>query len=276
MLFAVAAGVGVFLAFLGPFGSYGAPLADRLLFWITSVVAGTGLSVLTTLLLPMRWRGPSGPVYVLTATILVTPLQTLVVQLLLPLLAPPQVVAEITFWRQVPNVAVLMLIGTSAAWFFQMRAQSAPAAPEAAAPSQPTPEPAPFFERLPPALGTRLLCLEMEDHYLRVHTDQGNALILLRLRDAVAELRAVPGAQVHKSWWVARAALAGAERGKSGWELILTDGRRVPVGRTYRPALVAEGWLPGGRKGDETGHASEIPEPAENPSAPSQNARISS
>lgn len=276
MVFAVAAGVGVLLAFLGPFGSYGAPLADRLIFWITSVVAGTGLSVLTTLLLPIRWRGHSGPVYVLTATILVTPLQTLVVQGLLPLLAPPQVVAEITFWEQLPNVAVLMLLGTSAAWFFQMRAHKAPAPPEPAAPSQPKPEPAPFFDRLPPALGTRLLCLEMEDHYLRVHTDQGNVLILLRLRDAVAELRAMPGAQVHKSWWVARAALAGAERGKSGWELILTDGRRVPVGRTYRPALVAEGWLPGGRKGGETGHGSEIPEPAENPSAPSGNARISS
>ncbi|WP_269747113.1 LytTR family DNA-binding domain-containing protein [Elstera litoralis] len=38
-----------------------------------------------------------------------------------------------------------------------------------------------------------MLCLEMEDHYLRAHTDQGNALILMRLRDAVAELRSVAG-----------------------------------------------------------------------------------
>ncbi len=274
MVFAVAAGVGVFLAFLGPFGSYGAPLPDRLIFWVTSVLAGTGLSVLTTLLLPSRWRGHSGPVYVLIATILVTPLQTLVVQLLLPLIAPPQIVAEISFWRHLPNVAVLMLIGTSAAWLFQKRPAGAPAVPVQSAPA--APETSPFFDRLPPALGTRVLCLEMEDHYLRVHTDQGNALILLRLRDAVAELRAVPGAQVHKSWWVARTALAGAERGKSGWELILTDGRRVPVGRTYRPALVAEGWLPGGRKGEEVDHESEIQEPPKNPSAPSGTARISS
>ncbi|WP_198148313.1 hypothetical protein [Elstera litoralis] len=151
ILFAVAAGVGVFLGFLGPFGSYGAPLPDRLMFWITSVVAGTGLSVLTTLLLPIRWRGHSGPVYVLTATALVTPLQTLVVQLLLPLIAPPQVVADILFWEQLPNVAVLMLIGTSAAWFFQARPPSAEPAPVASATA--VPETAPFFERLPPALG---------------------------------------------------------------------------------------------------------------------------
>ncbi len=274
MVFAIAAGVGMFLAFLGPFGSYAAPLPDRLMFWVASVVAGTGLSVLTTLLLPTRWHGASGPVYVLIATLLVTPLQTFVVQLLLPLIAPPQVVAEISFWEQLPNVALLMLIGTSAAWFFQKRPASAQPVPVQSAPA--ASETSPFFDRLSPALGTRLLCLEMEDHYLRVHTDRGNALILLRLRDAVAELRAVPGAQVHKSWWVARAALAGAERGKSGWELILTDGRRVPVGRTYRPTLLAEGWLPGGRKGDEIGHGSEVADPSENPSAPSGNARTSS
>ncbi len=274
MLFVVAAGVGVFLAFLGPFGSYGAPLPDRLVFWITSVVAGTGLSALTTLLLPVRWRGHSGPVYVLTATALVTPLQTLVVQLLLPLIAPPQVVAEMGFWQELPNVAVLMLIGTSAAWFFQTRPKITARPPvETVAPA---PETSPFFARLPRALGTQVLCLEMEDHYLRAHTPLGNALILMRLRDAVTELRAVPGTQVHKSWWVARAALAGAERGKSGWELILTDGRRVPVGRTYRPALVAEGWLPGSRKGDEAGHGSQVTDPLENPSASSGNARISS
>jgi hypothetical protein len=274
MLFAVAAGVGVLLAFLGPFGSYGAPLPDRLVFWIASVIAGTGLSALTTLLLPIRWRGHSGPVYVLTATALVTPLQTLVVQLLLPMIAPPQIVSEISFWQNLPNVAVLVLIGTSAAWVFQTRPTVAPVVPVQSAPT--APETTPFFARLPHALGTQVLCLEMEDHYLRVHTSLGNALILMRLRDAVAELRAVPGMQVHKSWWVARAALAGAERGKSGWELILTDGRRVPVGRTYRPTLVAEGWLPGGRKGDETGHGSEVPDPLENPSASSGNARISS
>ncbi len=274
MLFVVAAGVGVFLAFLGPFGSYGAPLPDRLMFWITSVVAGTGLSALTTLLLPIRWRGHSGPVYVLTATALVTPLLTLVVQLLLPLIAPPKVVAEMGFWQELPNVAVLMLIGTSAAWFFQTRPKNTARPP--AETVAPAPETSPFFDRLPPTLGTQVLCLEMEDHYLRAHTSLGNALILMRLRDAVAELRAVPGAQVHRSWWVARAALAGAERGKSGWELILTDGRRVPVGRTYRPALVAEGWLPGGRKGDDVGHGFEVPDPRENPSASSGNTRISS
>ena len=43
----------------------------------------------------------------------------------------------------------------------------------------------------------------MEDHYVRVFTDAGESLILLRLSDAMAEVRDVPGLQIHRSHWVA-------------------------------------------------------------------------
>ena len=65
---------------------------------------------------------------------------------------------------------------------------------------------------MPPALGRDLLALEMEDHYLRIHTALGSDLILLRLRDALAELGPSRGRQVHRSWWVAEGAIASAER----------------------------------------------------------------
>ena len=47
----------------------------------------------------------------------------------------------------------------------------APTAPAAAA-QAPTPG-AGFLDRLPPRLGRELLCLQMEDHYVRAHTRQG-------------------------------------------------------------------------------------------------------
>ncbi|HKU96918.1 MAG TPA: LytTR family DNA-binding domain-containing protein [Vineibacter sp.] len=100
-----------------------------------------------------------------------------------------------------------------------------------------------FLRRLPPELGRDLQAVEMEDHYARVHTALGSTLILLRLRDAVTELGEGSGLQVHRSWWVARDAVARSERDGTKTTLILRNGVRVPVSKTYRDAIKAAGWL---------------------------------
>lgn len=100
-----------------------------------------------------------------------------------------------------------------------------------------------FFRRVPPALGRDLLALEMEDHYLRIHTARGSDLILLRLRDALAELEPSLGRQVHRSWWVAEGAIASAERDARRPMLVLRNGLRVPVSKTYRDQVRQAGWL---------------------------------
>jgi hypothetical protein len=100
-----------------------------------------------------------------------------------------------------------------------------------------------FMRRLPARLGVDLLYIEVEDHYLRVHTSQGNGLLLLRLSDAVAELDPRLGRQVHRSYWVARRAVSSVERERYRVRLILSNGARVPVSRTFLPKLRADGWL---------------------------------
>jgi hypothetical protein len=100
-----------------------------------------------------------------------------------------------------------------------------------------------FLRCLPPELGRDLLALEMEDHYARVHTLRGSTLILLRLRDAVAELGEGSGLQVHRSWWVARDAVARAERDAGKLTLVLRNELRVPVSNTCRDAVKAAGWM---------------------------------
>ncbi len=91
-----------------------------------------------------------------------------------------------------------------------------------------------FFRRIPPALGRDLLALEMEDHYLRIHTMVGSDLILLRLRDAQTELGPARGRQVHRSWWVAEGAVASTERSGARTLLVLRNGLKVPVSKTFR------------------------------------------
>ncbi len=100
-----------------------------------------------------------------------------------------------------------------------------------------------FFRRVPPALGRDLLALEMEDHYLRIHTALGSDLILLRLRDALAELGPSCGRQVHRSWWVAEGAIGSVERNAGRNVLVLRNGLRVPVSKTFREQVKEAGWL---------------------------------
>ncbi|MDP1616265.1 LytTR family DNA-binding domain-containing protein [Phenylobacterium sp.] len=105
------------------------------------------------------------------------------------------------------------------------------------------PRPVRFLERLPPRLrGADLHAIEAEDHYLRLHTSKGQDLILMRLGDAVDELEGLEGAQVHRSWWVARAAIADVRRGDGRAILTLKDGIEVPVSRTHSRKLRAAGW----------------------------------
>jgi DNA-binding LytR/AlgR family response regulator len=101
-----------------------------------------------------------------------------------------------------------------------------------------------FLERLPMKLkGAEVWAVEAEDHYLRLHTSKGQDLILMRLADAVRELEGIEGAQAHRSWWVARDAITGAERGDGRATLTLKDGAQVPVSRTYARLQRERGWI---------------------------------
>jgi DNA-binding LytR/AlgR family response regulator len=111
----------------------------------------------------------------------------------------------------------------------------------AAAPSAPPPK---FLARLPPKLqGAEIFAVEAEDHYLRLHTSLGQDLILMRLADAIAELEGLEGAQTHRSWWVAKAAVAQVERGDGRATLTLKDGAEVPVSRGFAKQLRSAGWF---------------------------------
>lgn len=100
-----------------------------------------------------------------------------------------------------------------------------------------------FLDRLPPELGTQLIALEMEDHYVRAHTILGSDLVLMRLRDAVAELDGLDGMQIHRSWWVARHAVTGVKREGRNVRLVLESGLEAPVSRANVQPLKDAAWI---------------------------------
>jgi hypothetical protein len=89
----------------------------------------------------------------------------------------------------------------------------------------------------------RLIAVEAYDHYLRVHTDAGPELVTARFAEALDELAAAHGYQVHRSWWVAADAIEGVRWRRGVGEARLAGDILAPVSRTHAPVLKAAGWF---------------------------------
>ena len=99
-----------------------------------------------------------------------------------------------------------------------------------------------FMARVKPELGSTVIALAAEQHYLRVYTPLGNDLILYRFADAVREMGA-RGVQVHRSYWVAKDSVASTETDGTKAQIVLKNGIIVPVSRTYKVAAQQAGLL---------------------------------
>ncbi|HLL59371.1 MAG TPA: LytTR family DNA-binding domain-containing protein [Allosphingosinicella sp.] len=237
--------IGVGLALLGPFGSYVLPLSARLLFWVGNILAG--YAIFRPLLVVGAWLSKAAAISATAANLIVLtlgaiPLTFLILRTLTSLgeaAAPP---AHFTVvYAQVWGIGLAITLFMNR--FFAPRHLEAPERAGSAPPEIKSATPR-LLDRLPPSFGERVLCLEMEDHYVRVHGDGGSVLLLMRLNDSISELEGVEGMRVHRSWWVARDAVTGTLRRGRGLALLLSNGIEVPVSRSYADA-VKSARLPG-------------------------------
>lgn len=97
----------------------------------------------------------------------------------------------------------------------------------------------PFMQLLPESIGTDLIYIKSELHYLKVVTTLGNAMILYPLRTAVEELGKaceqqpdLSGTLTHRSFWARTSHMI--ELGKRGREGIISVSNldKLPVSRT--------------------------------------------
>lgn len=91
----------------------------------------------------------------------------------------------------------------------------------------------PFLKRLPKEIGTALISISMEDHYARVITLRGEALVHVRLSEAISELKNYPGRQIHRSHWVALDSIVGIERNNRRLIVKTSNGEQLPVSNSY-------------------------------------------
>ena len=238
---AIILGVGLVLALVGPFGSFAAPFGLRLLYWLAMSYAGYFLyfpAMRAMGALAPRLDLPEPALWAAACLIVSLPMSA-VVWTANFVWHPPRWPSLEQALAHYFNVLLLGALVCALFWFARQRhlARPEPAA-EPGAPGPPR-----LVERLPLHLRALPIALEMEDHYVRVHTPHGSALLLMRMRDAVAELDGTPGALVHRSWWVARGAVQGVRREGRNIRLQLAGGIEAPVARTQAPALEEQGWF---------------------------------
>jgi DNA-binding LytR/AlgR family response regulator len=243
-------GLGVVMAVTGPFGIYfAAGLPARLLYFITTgVLIWLQVLAFAALFASLEFRG-RWPIVnrMALAGLLASVPGTLEIFILhswlvrpIPFAAALEIFPQVAFLTVVISVLVGLFIEQRLHAAADTERARVASMPDVSAKDMALPD---FFRRVPPALGRDLLALEMEDHYLRIHTALGSDLILLRLRDALAELGPSRGRQVHRSWWVAEGAIASVERNAGRPVLVLRNGLRVPVSKSFREPVKAAGWL---------------------------------
>lgn len=93
-----------------------------------------------------------------------------------------------------------------------------------------------FFGLLPNVVGTDIVALSSDLHYLHVHTTLGKCMVLFNLKDAVEELGDA-GMQVHRSHWVAWDHVVRLVKSGEQWQCEMDNGVRVPVSRRKKSAV---------------------------------------
>lgn len=230
------AGFALAMTELGPYRTLEAPQPLRTAYWLLAVL-GSGLAgIVADRFLSARVRGFW--LRILVVSLAITPPVTLYIYALnAVMLDLPR------RWWLLPQLAwqvlvVMLLLMTLRALLWrrivETRTLVMPPLPEAERD---------FRLRLSAKRRmAKLIALEAEDHYVRVHTDAGSELVAMRFSEALELLSRAYGYRLHRSWWVAADAIEGVRWSRGTGEARLTGGLVAPVSRSQAALLKQAGW----------------------------------
>lgn len=229
--------VAIALAVVGAFGSYvvmGLPL--RLLhFCTTSLVLGAVAFVVLGSLRRYVFAGGLPLWTAIVVAVATAPLGGFVIQESLRLWVP-QALRHVSFGELTAQVLLVNLFISTVTWVMLRKPGEAVQAPPGPARQAPgTDASRAVRAKLPLALRQApILALSAEDHYVRVHTDRGQALILMNFADAVAALGRDAGVRIHRSHWVSRALAVKPATSGSRNGIRIDEATILPVSRAGR------------------------------------------
>lgn len=228
--------VGLTMAALGPYRTLDIPDLTRTAYWLVAVTGAGLIAILVDRALGPRVRGFWTRIVAvsLVATIPITPLIYLLNAYMLGLPRRPWLIWQLGW--QVFVVALLIVSLRALAWrrIVETRTIVVPPLPEAERT---------FRLRLSARRrGARLIAVEAEDHYVRVHTDAGSELVAMRFAEALDELAQAHGYRLHRSWWVAADSIETVRWARGRGEARLAGGITAPVSRSCSALLREAGW----------------------------------
>lgn len=233
--------IGIFLALISPYASGVLAFLPRLIYWIGCIVGGGVIGFTCERLIGLRM--PPGWRRLFVAAVTMTPPVALLVFATGAAMGIQRfnVASAANLLWQVFVISLPVLAVRSLVWRAPVTIVETRTIVKTPVPM----EEVAFRQRLSSRRRTaRLIAVEADDHYVRVHTNDGTELVTLRFADALAELTGAEGMQIHRSWWVANDAIEAVRwrRGGAG-EATLFGNFHAPVSRNHAPTLKAAGWF---------------------------------
>lgn len=246
--------LGLLIGLLGPFGTFDNPPAVRMLSWVVWLLAGYIFFRPTGVVADWLCEATGLPRFAgrLIALVVASVPVTLVITMMAMRLSFAETLRWPGFWTMYLYIWIISAVVSTTMTALLGRGEPAEA-PTATTPP-PTDHPvdppetvsalaeAPATLPLPPGFGP-IRALKGEDHYVRVIGDGREELILMRMRDAIDRLGTAEGLRVHRSWWIAKDAVASVRREGRTATIILKSGHEAAVARDMMPQLRTAGWL---------------------------------
>ncbi|HYJ83032.1 MAG TPA: LytTR family DNA-binding domain-containing protein [Allosphingosinicella sp.] len=228
--------LGLVMAALGPYRTLDVPDPVRTAYWLAAVI-GAGLAgIVVDTVLGSRIRGFWLRIVAvsLLMTLPVTPFIYALNAYMLDLPRRPWLLPQLAW--QVLIVSLLLMALRALAWrrIVETRTIVVPPLPEA--------ERAFRLRLSARRRGARLIAIEAEDHYVRVHTDAGSELVSMRFSQALEELALAHGFRLHRSWWAPADAIEAVRWNRGTGEARLAGGLTAPVSRSCAAVLKEAGW----------------------------------
>lgn len=229
-------GLGLVMAALGPYRTLDVPDPVRAAYWLVAVTGAGLVGILVDSAFESRIRGFWARIVAvaLVMTLPVTPFIYVLNASMLDLPRRPWLLPQLAW--QVLVVALLLTAVRALMWrrIVETRTVVVPPLPEA--------ERAFRLRLSAKRRGARLIAIEAEDHYVRVHTDAGSELVSMRFSEALEELALAHGYRLHRSWWASADAVEAVRWKRGTGEARLAGGIVAPVSRSCAAALKQAGW----------------------------------
>ncbi len=97
-----------------------------------------------------------------------------------------------------------------------------------------------LLQKLSPEKRGKLLAMSAEQHYVRLHTDAGEDLVLMPFSEAITKIPSEHGMRIHRSHWISYDAVQALQSAGKSLSVRLVNDLELPVSRSFSGSVREE------------------------------------